>query len=154
MKELVELHGGRVWAESEGLGHGTTVPRACCRSARRTRGDEEPLLESRARRRGTLGRSIAAMEAELSHHGELHGEDRLAELARNVERSERTRERARRGGGGRSSARHARGAGRRGQRRHARLLAHLLGRRFRVRVGAERAARRSRRCASRIRTAS
>ena len=86
VKELVELHGGRVWAESPGLGHGTTV-HVVLPLGEADASDEEPLLESRAHG-DKIGRSIAAMEAELSHHGELRGEDRLVDLARNVERAE------------------------------------------------------------------
>jgi signal transduction histidine kinase len=86
VKELVELHGGKVWAESAGLGHGTTV-NVVLPLGEADASDEEPLLESRAHG-DKIGRSIAAMEAELSHHGELRGEDRLVDLARNVERAE------------------------------------------------------------------
>jgi signal transduction histidine kinase len=86
VRELVQLHGGRVWAESAGLGHGTTV-HVVLPLGEADASDEEPLLESRANG-DKIGRSIAAMEAELSHHGELRGEDRLVDLARNVERAE------------------------------------------------------------------
>jgi signal transduction histidine kinase len=86
VRELVQLHGGRVWAESAGLGHGTTI-HVVLPLGEADASDEEPLLETRAHG-DKIGRSIAAMEAELSHHGELRGADRLVDLARNVERAE------------------------------------------------------------------
>jgi signal transduction histidine kinase len=89
VRELVELHGGRVWAESAGPGQGATVhvvlPRGEADAA-----EEEELLEADAHGE-KLGRSIAAMEAELAHHGELEGAERLVELERNVARFEDTR---------------------------------------------------------------
>jgi signal transduction histidine kinase len=93
VRELVELHGGRVWAESPGAGKGSTLhvllPRGEADAA-----EEEELLEADAHDAAhgeKLGRSIAAMEAELAHHGELEGAERLVELERNVARFEDTR---------------------------------------------------------------
>ena len=115
VRELVELHGGKVWAESAGLGQGSTL-HVQLPLGEADAETEEALLEGGAHGEA-LGRSIAAMEAELSHHGEL-GPDRLVELERNVERFEDT-PLGRGGRGPRSPADDPRGAGRRGQRRDA-----------------------------------
>jgi signal transduction histidine kinase len=89
VRELVELHGGRVWAESGGAGLGATfhvvLPLGEADAA-----EAEELLEAEAHGE-KLGRSIAAMEAELGHHGDLAGAERLVDLERNVERFEDTR---------------------------------------------------------------
>jgi len=62
--ELVELHGGRIWAESPGLGHGTTVrfflPIGQCDAM-----PDEAVLTTDGGGDMTLGRSIEAVEAEL-----------------------------------------------------------------------------------------
>jgi signal transduction histidine kinase len=95
VKELVELHGGRVWAESEGLGHGArfyvTLPP----------GEEEGELEDEVLQTDTgrgvpLGRSLGALEAELnlSAGGEGSGEEtgyRHAALEHTVARWEAAR---------------------------------------------------------------
>jgi signal transduction histidine kinase len=89
VRELVELHGGRVWAESAGAGQGATM-HVVLPLGEADAGAEDPLLEEGHGQ--ALGRSIAAMEAELSHHGELAAAgERLVDLERNVARFEDTR---------------------------------------------------------------
>jgi len=130
VRELVELHGGRVWAESPGVGQGSTL-HVMLPLGEADAEAEDPLLEEGAHG-AALGRGIAAMEAELSHHGELGGDERMVELERNVERFE--------------SARHGIVADAYGHSpatpevliaednaEMRRLLVHLLGRRYRVR---------------------
>jgi len=130
VRELVELHGGRVWAESAGAGRGATLhvvlPRGEADAA-----EAEELLESGAHGE-KLGRSIAAMEAELAHHGELEGAERLVELERNVERFEHGRS-----GVESDALGHPPGTPEvlvaEDNAEMRRLLVHLLGRRYRVR---------------------
>jgi signal transduction histidine kinase len=113
VRELVELHEGRVWAESAGRGRGATLHVTLPRGEADAP-DEEGTLEEgaeEAAHQAALGRSLGAMEAELAHHGELAPErqadgaaperraeegrvaapERLAELERNVERAEDAR---------------------------------------------------------------
>jgi signal transduction histidine kinase len=84
-KELVELHGGRVWAESEGEGHGSTL------HVRIPIGevgdqDEEEVVRTTAGDNVALGRSLAAVEAELAAGRDDAG-DRFVEMERSVQRS-------------------------------------------------------------------
>jgi len=65
VKELAELHGGRAWAESEGLGRGA------CFQVTLPQGQEdgvleEEVLQTEAGRSLPLGRSLGALEAELN----------------------------------------------------------------------------------------
>ncbi len=66
--ELTALHGGRAWATSEGLGHGTqfhvTLPRGAA-----DEGAEE-VMEADDGRALTLRRSFDAITADLDHHRE------------------------------------------------------------------------------------
>lgn len=87
VKELVELHGGRVWAESEGAGRGTTMCVELPWGEPDAEADEE-VLAAEGGQSVKLGRSIQAMEAELEHHDELSEGARLVELERNVGRHE------------------------------------------------------------------
>jgi signal transduction histidine kinase len=89
VRELVELHGGRVWAESGGAGRGATL-HVALPLGEADASDEEPMFADGAHGE-KLGRSIASMEAELSHHGQLGGDGRLVDLARSVERFEGAR---------------------------------------------------------------
>jgi signal transduction histidine kinase len=130
VRELVELHGGRVWAESPGPGRGATLhvvlPRGEADAA-----EEEDLLDNGAHGE-KLGRSIAAMEAELAHHGDLDGAERLVELERNVERFEGSSAQV-----VSESLGHPPGTPEvlvaEDNTEMRRLLVHLLGRRYRVR---------------------
>jgi signal transduction histidine kinase len=64
--ELTALHGGRAWATSEGLGHGTqfhvTLPRGTADE------DAEEVMEADDGRALTLRRSFDALTADLDHH--------------------------------------------------------------------------------------
>lgn len=84
-KELVTLHGGRIWAESAGPGRGSTfwvsLPEGEADEA-----EEEAVLETREGRAAALGRSLAGIEAELDIEQRDAGEYRLSDLAHNVER--------------------------------------------------------------------
>jgi signal transduction histidine kinase len=90
VKELVELHGGRIRAESEGIGRGArmvvTLPIGECDAGV----DEEVLLREDGAS-VALGNSMAAMRGELDHGEALeerHGEAlRISEMERNVERN-------------------------------------------------------------------
>ena len=79
------------------------------------------------------------MEAELAHHGELEGAERLVELERNVERFEdaRSGDRERRRWVTRRGTPEVLVAEDNADMR--RLLVHLLGREFRVRSAPQRA---------------
>jgi signal transduction histidine kinase len=65
VKELAELHGGRAWAESEGVGHGArfhvTLPQG-----EEDEALEEEVLQTDSGRGEALGRSLGALEAELN----------------------------------------------------------------------------------------
>ncbi|MEE2665317.1 MAG: ATP-binding protein [Myxococcota bacterium] len=84
--ELVELHGGRIWAESEGLGHGTSMcfflPTGECDAVA-----EESVLVTATGGAVAIGSSIELVEAELGL--ETAGlETRYVELDRSADRWE------------------------------------------------------------------
>jgi len=91
VKELVELHEGRIFAESDGLGHGTEMHVVLPAGESDIEGQEaldEVVLLPKG---GDASSSLAAMQAELGldDEGSAFGDDlRLAELERNVERAE------------------------------------------------------------------
>jgi signal transduction histidine kinase len=82
-KELVEGHGGRIWAESQGLGHGAemhfTLPVGEADGE-----EEEEVLRTESGEAVALGRSLGAVEAELS--ADSDDGSRLLEMERSVER--------------------------------------------------------------------
>jgi signal transduction histidine kinase len=82
-KELVEAHGGRIWAESEGLGHGTRM-HVELPVGEADGEEEEEVLQNAAGESVALGRSLAAVQAEMN----LATQDsaRLSELEGSVER--------------------------------------------------------------------
>ncbi|MGH0032378.1 MAG: ATP-binding protein [Myxococcota bacterium] len=90
--ELVDLHGGRIWAESAGLGHGAQMHVVLPVGESDIEGEEaldDVVIDTSSSE--ASGRSLAAMgaELELEEDDESFGDDlRLAELQRNVERSE------------------------------------------------------------------
>ena len=131
--ELVELHEGRVWAESEGLGHGATM-NVFLPWGESDGEAEEEVLQHESGDGIPLGRSIEAMEAELDHQGDFGSDGRLVEFERTVERHE-----------GRSDERVVEVSGEHPDEtpevlvaedntEMRRLLAHLLGRRYRLRL--------------------
>jgi signal transduction histidine kinase len=91
VKELVELHGGRVWAESRGLGHGAEMHVVLPKGEMDVTEDAvAEALENAEEVRPALRRAIEGMGAEI-RHGEQdeaqYGDSlKLAELQRNVER--------------------------------------------------------------------
>jgi signal transduction histidine kinase len=140
VKELVELHGGRVWVESEGLGHGAQMhvvlpPGESDLDG--VDGVEEAIVGGEA-----AANSLAAMRAELdvddsdAADGTDYGPDlRLAEMQRNVERSEaeghQTAEPSRAGRGDDAAAEVLIVEDNPDMRK---LLADLVGREYRIRV--------------------
>jgi signal transduction histidine kinase len=91
-RELVELHGGRIWAESEGLGHGTEVHFVIPLGEEDAVADEE-ILTSEDGRSFSARQSFDALGAELGVDGMQSDAYRSAELARSVERWEGISER-------------------------------------------------------------
>jgi signal transduction histidine kinase len=94
VKELVELHGGRVWAESEGAGTGTRFHVVLPLGESDIEG-EDALEEAVLAPVDTQGsNAIAAMQAELEFDDDASPERReglrVAEMQRNVERAEGT----------------------------------------------------------------
>src|SRR5262245_60764486 len=93
VKELVELHGGRVWAESHGLGHGAQMHVVLPRGESDAAPDAvAEALENADEVRPALRNAMAAMGAEIQQEegADAPQGDRLkyAELERNVERAE------------------------------------------------------------------
>jgi len=139
VQDLVALHGGRVWATSEGLGHGSQfhvfLPRGSADVA------AEEVVETDDGKSVSLSRSFQAFEADLDHHGADRPSEptqntryRLAEMERTVERYE--------GGQEAGEARAVDAAAEtlpevviaEDNADMRRLLAHLLGAEFRVRA--------------------
>jgi len=87
VKELVELHEGRIWAESQGVGHGTqmhvVLPVGECDSEA-----QEDVLQTDDGKSVALGNSIFAMQGELDVEGHNQEALRVSEMQRNVERNE------------------------------------------------------------------
>jgi signal transduction histidine kinase len=90
-RELVELHGGRIWAESAGRGYGTAVRLLLPLGEADAVQDEEVLQDGEGRALD-LSRSMGAAEAELGLGGEPSGEPDLVDLEHTVERWEGTRQ--------------------------------------------------------------
>jgi len=135
VKELVQLHAGRVWAESEGLGEGARfhvfLPRG-----EEDGGLDEQVLQTDTGRGVTLGRSLGALEAELNLAATSQGERasdayRQSELERTVARWEDGRAELRDSPIGVMNAPEVVIAEDNAEMR--RLLAHLLSHEFRVR---------------------
>jgi signal transduction histidine kinase len=134
-KELVALHGGRIWAESEGVGCGS---RFCVELPRVTDDDllEEDALISSDARGVPLARALGALEAELDlgpQTSEQANLFRTGELARTIERWSAQQDSAADGAEGFSlhTAAEVLVVEDNGEMR--RLLAYLLGREYRVR---------------------
>jgi len=87
--EMVTLHQGRIWAESEGEGCGTTVHVVLPRGEIDAPEDEEVLSDGSGRVLG-LGRSIEAVEAELKLRSDGNTDERFVEMEQTVGRFEGT----------------------------------------------------------------
>ncbi|MDH5566286.1 MAG: ATP-binding protein [Myxococcales bacterium] len=96
VRELTGLHGGEVWAESEGRDRGSRMHVVLPAGERDTEGEgalAEPMLAGPDGSVVAVGNSMAAMEAELDFDdseevGRRSGELRLAEMEQSVERAE------------------------------------------------------------------
>jgi len=86
-KEMVELHGGRIWAESQGEGSGTTMHLVLPFGESDGEADDDVLSDDSGGSLG-LGRSIESMEADLNMERRESGADPLVEMERSVERWE------------------------------------------------------------------
>ncbi len=88
VKELVGLHGGRVWAESEGIGRGSRFHVVLPVGEVDVEAQEE-MLENPAGGTAAVGNMLAAMEGEIEFDAPRQdSEFRLAEMQRTVERTE------------------------------------------------------------------
>jgi signal transduction histidine kinase len=88
-KEMVELHGGRIWAESEGEGAGSTIRLLLPIGEADGQHDEEILQDDAGATLG-IARAISEVEADLNLvNGSAPGES-LVEMERTVERWEDT----------------------------------------------------------------
>ncbi|MCH7599873.1 MAG: response regulator [Myxococcales bacterium] len=94
VKEMLELHGGRIWAESEGEGTGTTMRLLLPIGEPDGDSDEEVLSDDSG---GSLGlrHSIESMETDLNLGRSAETADPWVEMERSVERWEGSHEIAR-----------------------------------------------------------
>jgi signal transduction histidine kinase len=134
VQELVQLHGGRVWAESEGEGCGTEMHLILPIGEADADGDQVVLQSSDGRGLTAAG-SFEAIASEISLELDERGEARFTQIEHSVERWE---------GANTLSADEGAGPGHppgtpevliaEDNREMRRLLAFLIGREFRVRV--------------------
>jgi signal transduction histidine kinase len=82
-KELVDAHGGRIWAESDGPGHGARMHVVLPRGEADAE-DEEEVVRTADGETVALGRSLGAVQAEFNPDAD--GRGRLVEMERSVER--------------------------------------------------------------------
>ncbi len=90
-KEMVELHGGRIWAESEGEGTGTTMRLLLPIGEPDDGSDEEVLSDDSGGSLG-LGHAIESMGSDLQLEHRADNADSLVEMERSVKRWEGSRE--------------------------------------------------------------
>ncbi|MBW2695347.1 MAG: response regulator [Deltaproteobacteria bacterium] len=83
-QEMIGLHGGRIWAESEGEGHGTTI-HVVLPIGEPDELVDEVVLRDAAGAALAVGRSIEAIEADLRIES-FSGASALAEMERSVDR--------------------------------------------------------------------
>jgi signal transduction histidine kinase len=87
VKELTDLHGGRVWAESDGVGHGTSM-HVWLPLGESDSEEDEALLESSDGRSNSLQRSFRGFESDSAAPGQTQTPAKLAELESGVRRWE------------------------------------------------------------------
>ena len=134
VQELVQLHGGRVWAESEGEGYGTAM-HVVLPIGEADAVEEELILQSSDGRSLSAAGSFEAMASEISLEIDERGEGRFAQMEHSVERWEGARTDS---GEGEVGPRHPPETPEvviaEDNAEMRRLLAFLIGREFRVRV--------------------
>jgi signal transduction histidine kinase len=91
VQELVALHGGRAWAESDGPGRGTTMHVVLPQGESDTEDDEEVLLGDGDGRALSAAHSFRALASEMALELEAPAGGRFTELERTVERWEGAR---------------------------------------------------------------
>ncbi len=91
VQELVALHGGRVWATSEGDGHGSQMHVLLPLGEADDDPEEEVLLEAGGNRALSAAKSFEALASETSMDLEHAGEGRFAAVEHTVSRWEATR---------------------------------------------------------------
>ena len=134
VRELVQLHGGRVWAESEGEGHGTEM-HVVLPIGESDAEEDQVVLQSSDGRTLTAAGSFEAMASEISLEIDERGEGRFTQMEHSVERWEGARTKS---AGEEVEPRHPPGTPEvviaEDNAEMRRLLAFLIGREFRVRV--------------------
>jgi len=140
VKQLVELHGGRAWAESDGPGQGTrmhfTLPVGESDSEA-AEAVEEALIATQPRDASSLAAMEAELDLEQAEAKQASGELRLTEMEQHVDRREKSEAK------GESATAPAKGVVAEDAAEilvvednpdMRRLLAHLIGQEFRVRT--------------------
>ncbi len=134
VRELVQLHGGRVWAESEGEGSGTEM-HVILPIGEADAVEEEVMLQPSDGRALTAAGSFEAMASEISPELDGAGDGRFTEMERSVERWAGARTES---AGEEVGPSHPPGTPEvvvaEDNAEMRRLLAFLIGREFRVRV--------------------
>jgi signal transduction histidine kinase len=134
VRELVQLHGGRVWAESDGEGCGTQM-HVILPNGEADAEEEQPVLQSSSGRALTAAGSFEAIASEISLELDEGGEHRFTQMEQSVERWEGARAEP---NGEELAPRHPPGTPEvlvaEDNAEMRRLLAFLIGREFVVRV--------------------
>jgi signal transduction histidine kinase len=133
-KEMVEGHGGQIWAESEGEGRGTTIW-LTIPFGEPDEGVDEAVLQDDGGHAHGIGRSIEAVEADLNIEVADEEGDTLVEMERSLDRWEDRHDEVASEPGGRLDLRDAPEVLIAEDNPDMRaLLAMLVGKEFRVRV--------------------